>query len=93
MNIEHDCPVKGQPHSLKTVTCTFWEAESVKEFATLEALGPPLNCLMRYDRFAKHGNDYVLPVATGFSCVSKYQGRYMKFFGFQRKLYTAGHNF
>jgi hypothetical protein len=89
VNIEHDCPAKGQPRSLKMVTCTFWEPESVKEFATLEASGSPLNRLMRCDRFAKHDTDYVLPAATRFSCVSKYRGRYMKFFGSQRKLYTV----
>ena len=92
VNIEHDRPVKGQPRSLKTVTCAFWEPEFVKEFATLEESGSPLNCLVRCDRSAEHGNDYVLPVATRFSCVSKYQGRYMKFFGSQQKLYTVSNN-
>ena len=92
VNIEHDRPVEGQPRSLKKVTCTFWEPLSVKEFATLEESGSPLDCLVRCDSFAKHDNDYVLPPATRFSCVSMYQGRYMKFFGSQQKLYAVSNN-
>lgn len=89
VNIEHNRAVEGQPRSLKMVTCTFWEVDSVEEFATLEASRSPLNRLMRCDRFAKHNNDSVLPVPTKFSCVSEIRGRYMKFFVSQQKLYTA----
>ena len=67
----------------------FWEVDSVEEFATLEALRSPLNCLMRCDHFAKNSNDSVLPAPTRFSCVSEVQGRYRKFFVSQRKLYKA----
>ena len=81
--------MKGQPRSLKKVTCIFWEVDSVEEFATLEASRSPLNHLMRCDRFTKNGNDSVLPAPTRFSCISKVRGRYMKFFVSQRKLYKA----
>lgn len=89
VNIEHNHAVKGQPHSLKTVTCIFWEVDPVEEFVMLEALRSPLNRLMRCDHFAKNGNDSVLPAPTRFSCVSEVRGRYMKFFVSQWKLYKA----
>lgn len=88
VNIEHNHAVKGQPRSLKKVTCTFWEPDSVEEFATLEASGSPLNHLMRCDRFATRSVNYVVPAATRFSCVSEVRGRFMKFFVSKRNHYT-----
>lgn len=89
LNIEHNTSLEGQPRSLKRVTCTFWEPDSVEEFPTLEASHSPLNRLVRCDQFAGRSIDFVAPAATKFSCVSEVGGRYMKFFASQQEQYTA----
>lgn len=83
-------PVGQQPRGLKKVTCVFWEADYAETFTTLEELGSQLlNHLTRCDSHADEASDYVVPAATKFSCVSKFEGKYIKFVVFQHALYTG----
>lgn len=58
----------------------FWEADYVETFVTFEeASSQPLDCLIRCNGHADEADDYVMPVATKFSCVSLFKGEYLKF--------------
>jgi hypothetical protein len=88
VKIEHECGVKGEPRKLKKVTCAFWEADYVEEFATLEESGSRLNYITRCNGSTDDDdNGSTQPAATKFSCVSKVRGKYVKFFVSQKKLY------
>ena len=90
LKIEHSPVVGGQQWGLKKGTCAFWEADYAETFATLEESGSELlNHLMRCDEYADVANDYVVPAATKFSCVSKFNGKYVKFMVSEHALYTA----
>ena len=90
VNMERNRAEVGQPQSLKKVTCAFWEADYVEAFTTLEKSGAKsLNQLTRCDDFADKADDYVVPAATKFSCVSKFDGKYIKFVVSQQALYTV----
>jgi hypothetical protein len=90
INIEHNRrTTRGQPGSLKSVTCALWEVDDVQEFASLKASGSQLNTLTRCDGIKDDSNSPVPPPATKFSCVSRIQGTFLKFFVSQKKLYTA----
>jgi hypothetical protein len=82
VKIECNPAVPGgqQPQGLKNVTCALWEADYAKMFTTLEESGSQLlNHLMRCDSHADEASDHVMPPATKFSCVSKFDGKYIKF--------------
>ena len=92
VKIERDpaVPVGRQPRGLKKVTCAFWEADYAETFATLEESGSQvLNHLTRCDSHADEADDYVVPAATKFSCVSKFDRKYVKFVVSQHALYTG----
>jgi hypothetical protein len=90
LKIERNCAVAGQPRGLKKVTCAFWEADYAETFATLEESGLELlNHLTRCDEYVDDADDYVVPAATKFSCVSKFDGKYVKFVVSEHALYTA----
>ncbi|KAF8811485.1 hypothetical protein BYT27DRAFT_7252739 [Phlegmacium glaucopus] len=80
--------VAGQRQGLKKVTCTFWEADYAETFTTLEESGSLLNHLTRCDDYADEDEDHVVPTPTKFSCVSKFDGEYIKFVVSQQSLYT-----
>ena len=62
------------------MTCALWEADYAETFMTSEESGSePLNCLVRCDEYSDDANDYVVPAATKYSCVSKFDGEYIKF--------------
>ena len=83
------CPaVIGQARDLKKVTCTLWEADYAEIFATLEESGSELNRLTRCDAYSDDA-DYVVPAATKFSCVSKFDRKYIKFVVSEQVKYTA----
>jgi hypothetical protein len=83
--------VQGGFRGVKRVTCALWEADYAEGFVTLEASGSPkLDCLIRCDDHADKADDYVVPPATKFSCVSKLGDEYVKFVVSQQVLYTAG---
>ena len=59
-------------------------------FTTLKESGSQLlNHLMRCDSHADEASDYVMPAATKFSCVSKFNGKYIKFVVSQHALYMG----
>ena len=90
LKIERNRTVAGQPRGLKKVTCAFWEADYAETFATLEESGAKLlNHLTRCDEYADDADDYVVPAATKFSCVSKFDGKFIKFVVSEHSLYTA----
>jgi hypothetical protein len=90
VNIERSPAVAGQPvRDLKKVTCVFWEADYIEQFATLEESGSQLNHLTRCDSSTRDTEDYVLPAATKYSCVSKFGEKYIKFFVSQHALYQV----
>ena len=89
VKIERDYAV-GEPQSLKKATCAFWEADYAETFATLEESGSQLlNHLTRCDDYADEAKEYTVPAATRFSCVSKFDGRYVKFVVSQQSLHTG----
>ena len=89
LKIERNCAVAGQPQGLK-VTCAFWEVDYAKMFATLKESGSELlNHLTRCDEYADDTDDYIVPAATKFFCVSKFDGKYVKFVVSEHALYTA----
>ena len=72
------------------MTCALWEADYAETFATLEELGSELlNCLVRCDEYSDEADDYVMPAATKYSCVSKFDGEYIKFVVSEQARYTA----
>jgi len=90
LKIERNRAVAGQPRGLKKVTCASWEADYAETFATLEESGAKLlNHLTRCDEYADDADDYVVPPATKFSCVSKFDGKFIKFVVSEHSLYTA----
>jgi hypothetical protein len=90
LKIEHNCAVAGQLQGLKKVTCAFWEADYAKTFTTLEESGAKLlNHLTRCDEYADDTDDYVIPAATKFSCVSKFDRKFIKFVVSKHALYMA----
>jgi hypothetical protein len=90
LKIERNHAVAGRPRGLKKVTCAFWEADYAETFATLKESGSELlNHLTRCDKFANAARNYVVPAATKFSCVSKFDGKYVKFVVSEHALYTA----
>jgi hypothetical protein len=89
VKIGHNRAAKGQPRDLAKVTCTFWEPDYVEEYATLEESGSPLNCLVRCDGYTADDEGYVLLPATRFSCVMEVDGRIMKIFVSQQKIYNV----
>ena len=83
------CPaVIGQARDLKKVMCTLWEADYAEIFATLEESGSELNRLMRCDTYSDDA-DYVVPIATKFSCISKFDRKYIKFVVSEQVKYMA----
>ena len=90
VNIEHDRAKEGQPQHLEQATCAFWEVEDLDIFATFKQAGSqPLGCLVRCDDYADEADDYVVPPATKFSCVSLIKGEFFKFVVSQRALYMV----
>ena len=90
MKIQHNYTIRGQPQGLKKVTCVFWEVEYAKRFETLEKSGSQeLNKLTRCDDYAGEAVDHVVPAATKYSCVSKFNGKYVKFAVSQKSLYMG----
>jgi hypothetical protein len=92
VKIDRNPAVPGgrQLRSVKKVTCAFWEADYAETFATLEESGSQLlNHLTRCDSHADEASDHVVPAATKFSCVSKFDGKYIKFVVSQHALYTG----
>ena len=70
--------------------CTLWQADYIEMFATLEESGSELlNHLTRCDEYSADADDHVVPVATKFSCVSKFDREYLKFVVSEQALYTA----
>ena len=90
LRIEHNCAVAGQPQGLKKVTCAFWKADYAKTFMTLKELGSELlNHLMRCNQYADATNDYIMPAATKFSCISIFNRKHVKFVVSEHALYMA----
>ena len=90
LKIEHYPAVTGQSQALKKVTCALWEADYAETFATLEESGSePLNCLVRCDEYSDDADDYIVPAATKYSCISKFDGEYIKFVVSEQAWYTA----
>jgi hypothetical protein len=90
VKIEHDRAMAGKPRGLRKVTCAFWEADYTKTFATLEESGSKLlNHLTRCNQYADDADDYIVPAATKFPCVSEFDGKYVKFVVSEHALYTA----
>jgi hypothetical protein len=59
-------------------------------FATLEESDSHLlNHLTRCDSCANEASNYVMPATTKFSCVSKFNGKYIKFVVSQHALYMV----
>ena len=72
------------------MTCALWEADYAEMFMTLEELGSePLNCLVRCDEYSDDADDYVMPAATKYSCVSKFDREYIKFVVSEQARYMA----
>jgi hypothetical protein len=90
LKIKRNHAVARQPRGLKKVTCAFWEADYAETFTTLEESGAKLlNHLTRCDEYADDANDYIVPAATKFSCVSKFDGKFIKFVVSEHSLYMA----
>ena len=72
------------------MTCAFWEADYAEMFVTLKESGSELlNHLMRCDEYADDANDYIVPAATKFFCVLKFDRKYVKFVVSEHALYMA----
>ena len=54
-----------------------------------ESGSEPLNCLVRCDEYSDDANDYVVPTATKYSCISKFDGEYIKFVVSEQARYMA----
>jgi hypothetical protein len=90
VKIERNRATGRQSQGLKQVTCTFWEADYVEAFATFEEAGSQtLDRLIRCDGYADEADDYVVPAATKFSCISLFKGEYLKFVVSRHTLYTV----
>ena len=70
-------------------TCTFWEADYTETFTTLEESDSELNRLIWCDAYSNDADDYVVPTATKFSCVSNFDGKYIKFVVSEQGKYMA----
>ena len=80
----------GQPQCLKKVSCSLLEADYAEMFGTLEESGlKSLNHLTRCDKYSADADDYVMPPATKFACVSKFNGKYIKFVVSEHASYTV----
>ena len=90
LKIEHYPAVTGQSQGLKKVTCALWEADYAEMFTTLEESGSELlNCLVRCDEYSDDADDYVVPTATKYSCISKFDREYIKFVVSKQARYMA----
>ena len=90
LKIECNHAVAGQPQGLKKVTCVFCETDYAETFVTLEESGAKLlNHITRCDEYADNADDYVVPSATKFSCILKFNGKFINFVGFKHSLYMA----
>jgi hypothetical protein len=90
LKIERYPAVTGQSRGLKKVTCALWEADYAETFATLEESGSELlNCLVRCDEYSDDADDYVVPAATKYLCVSKFNREYIKFVVSEQARYTV----
>ena len=72
------------------MTCALWEADYAEMFVTLDELSSELlNCLVRCDEYSDDAYDYVMPTATKYSCVSKFDGEYIKIVVSEQAWYMA----